>query len=394
MIDFSLTDEQIALRSLVREFCETEVRPVVAELDARADQEQCFPWELFKKAHELGLRTLPMLRKYGGREIDLLTEAILIEEAGACDAGFAMGLHQIWMVTQTLQRCGNKAQLDKYLPLIRDDPFFFLSAALCEPEAGSDCYLPSSDPGLGIRLTATVDGDEVILNGTKAIIAMSPVAKLILVYARTDASQPMRNGTTMFLVTPDSPGFRIGRVHDSMGWRLFPTAELIFDGCRIPKANQVTAWNKAYSELSPTAAIHAGAMAVGMARSAYDKAVQYASTRVQGGKPIIEHANTSMQLAEMLMQIESARYLTWKVCWAAMNREHWDPRLSKAPKVLASRMARNAAIQALEIHGGRGVMREAGMEKIVRDVLTLLPVFGPNDVCTLQMGQQLRQSGS
>jgi alkylation response protein AidB-like acyl-CoA dehydrogenase len=283
------------------------------------------------------------------------------------------------------------------LPLFRDDPHFFLAAAACEPEAGSDIYLPIPDPKIGIKLSAEISGNEVILNGMKHMIALGNVAKLIMVYARSDRTKPMTEGTTLFLVSSDAPGFRVGRVHDPFGWRLFPTAELFFENCRIPKKNQVLGWNEAYAGVAETVALctaWAGAMGVGIARAAFEKALQHAQTRVQGTAPIIQHANTAMQLAEMFMKIEAARYLTWKQCWNLQIREYFDLRMVKAPKIFASQVAKDVAISAMEIHGGCGVMKEIGMEKLVRDALTLLHVYGPNDISLLHLGRALEKQMS
>ena len=393
MIDFSLTEEQEQLRALVREFGQREVKPVAAEYDAKIEPSECLPLDLFEKAHKLGLRTLPLYKKYGGGGIDLLTAAILLEEACYWDVGFGIGLQQIWMVIQVLQEIGSQEQCEKYMPQIRDDPHFFLSAAACEPEAGTDVFLPNPDPKTGIRLTAERKGDEVVLNGTKHMIAFGHVSKLLLVFARTDKTKPMMEGTTMFLVTPDAPGFNVQRVFNPMGWRLFPTAELFFDNCRIPRENQVRGWNEAHTSITRTVAIgtaYAGAYAVGMARAAFERALEYAKIRVQGGKPIIEHNNTAMQLADMFIKIEAARYLYWKTCWNALHDEYWDPGMVRATKVFGSQMARDVTISAMELHGGSGVMRDLGVEKLVRDALTLLHVYGPNDINLISLGRSLK----
>lgn len=191
MIDFSLTEEQLALREVVRNFAENEVKPAVATLDAKSNPADCFPWALFEKAHALGLTTLALSKDYGGGGIDILTAAILIEEACAADAGFGIGLQQICFVCQTIQKLANKQQCDRFLPAFREDPKYFFAAASCEPDAGSDVFLPCLDPLAGIKLSAEIEGDEVILNGTKHFIGHGHVAKLILVSARTDTTRPI-----------------------------------------------------------------------------------------------------------------------------------------------------------------------------------------------------------
>ncbi|MFH1620366.1 MAG: acyl-CoA dehydrogenase family protein, partial [bacterium] len=184
-----------------------------------------------------------------------------------------------------------------------------------------------------------------------------------------------------------------GRVHDKIGERLVTNAELIFENCRVPKENMMWEWNEAFRnvpKLARQSNAYAAASALGVARAAFEKALEWAKTRVQGGKLIIEHPNIAIELGDMWLQIEAARLLIWKAAWAADHPEHFDPKLARSPKILASEVAMRTALKAMEIHGGYGSMKEVGIEKLVRDASVFLHSDGTNDVLKLVVGNLLK----
>ena len=154
MIDFSLKEEQESLRALVRKFVEKEIKPLTEAFDSRVDPKECFPWEIFEKAHKLGLRALTLSEKYGGAGADILTTAILVEELCAGDVGIGVTMEQMWMAVQVMQTMASQEQCDRFLPLFRDNPRFLFVVAACEPEAGSNVFLHCLDPRAGFRLSA------------------------------------------------------------------------------------------------------------------------------------------------------------------------------------------------------------------------------------------------
>lgn len=392
MIDFSLTEEQRALRDLVRAFVAQELSPFVFELDQQADPARCWlPWRVMERAQQLGLRTLTLSKEYGGAGIDGVTTALLIEEM--C-AGGGIDFVSLWRVVPLLEALATREQFERLALPFRDDPRFCFAAAITESDYGSDNILPFTDPRGGLKLSAEVRGDEVVLNGSKQFISNGPTASLYLVYARTDPARPVGEGTTVFLVPRDTPGLTVGRVNNRMGVRVMPQSEVHFEQCRVPGENQLTGWNTAGAQVAPLLRCYpalAGAIALGIARALFEQALEYARIRVQGGVPIIQHANVAMRLAEMFSRIEACRYLIWKACWNADHEAYFDPRLVNAPKVLAAQMARDVAVSALEIMAAAGVMKEVGLERLVRDALTMLHADGPTDVLLIQMGRALER---
>lgn len=394
MIDFSLTEEQIALRTLVREFCEREVKPLGLEYDQKGDPGECFPWVVVEKSHQAGLNALALKKEYGGADIDTLTGAILVEEASAAESSFGALLQQIWKVTKIIQMVGTRQQQERFLFPLRHDPRFHFGIGLTEPEAGSDNFMNPPDPKAGLKLSAEVKGDEVILNGMKHFISFGNTASVFIVFARTDKSKPLREGLSLFVVDKDAPGLTVGRIHNRMGIRLMSQSELIFENCRIPRANQLGGWNNAADQVVLVVRFSnawTACICLGIARACFEKAVEYAKSRVQGAVPIIKHSNTAIHLGEMFMKLEAARYIIWKACWNADNADYFDPRMIKVPKVFVSEVAKDIAISAMEIHGGLGVMKEVGMEKLVRDALTLLHPDGPNDSLLIYAGHMIEQ---
>lgn len=214
MIDFELTEEQKALQKMAREFAEKEIRPIAEKLDRSQNLLQDFPWEMIKKADKLGLRTIGLPKEYGGPEFDLRTWVVLIDELSYPDVSCAKILTQCWKGARRLAQQGTKEQKDRFLPAFRDDPTYLLGGARTEPGSGSDNQLPYEAPEAGVMLTAQRQGDHYILNGRKHFISNSPVAKMLVVTARTDKTVGGVAGSRSFIVPTDTPGFRVASVHD------------------------------------------------------------------------------------------------------------------------------------------------------------------------------------
>lgn len=382
MIDFTLTEEQISIRNLIQDFVKKEVTPVVAERDRIEDPAQCFPWDIMEKAEAIGLRTLALSSEYGGGGQDSVTLAMCLEELAIGDYGFAFIFNQQWKSTQMVQSGATEKLRRKFLVPFRDDPKFLLALCLTEPDLASDHVIPFRDPKVGFKTTAVREGDYVVLNGVKDFISEGDVAKLYVTVARTDKKRPIDEGSSVFLVPRDTPGLSVGRVLDKMGCRLSTNAEVIYENCRVPMENMMGEWNNglpffwAHLRLN---SVYKGACALGVARAAFEKSVDYAKKRVQGGKPIIEHPNIAIQLADMWTQIEAARLLVWKAAWACDHPEASDPKWGRFTHPFVSDIAVKVVLHALEIHGGYGPLRDVGVEKLVRDALITFHAGGTRD---------------
>ena len=376
---FVVTDEQRAILEVVRRFVDDEVRPRAAELDARADPAECYCPEIVEKAHEVGIRTMTLGKEYGGLGADSLTTAMVIEELGRGDLGVSVIFAQTLKIAQIMQKALNEPQRARVLPVFAADPRGMLAIGITEPDTASDYFLPHPTP-FRTGAVRTVGG--FVVNGLKHFISNGNRAGFYLVFVQTGKGQPLANGSTCFLVERDRPGFTIGRVHDKMGERLANNAELVFQDCFLPDANVVGLPGRGFdvlAEFFPQSNAYAGASVLGVAVAAYEKAVQWATVRVQGGTPLIEHDGIRAQLAEMRMLVDASRSYIHRACWLADHQEYgWDRTLGALPKAMASQAAWKIATWCLEIHGGHGYMKEFGVEKLVRDAAAFLHSDGVN----------------
>jgi alkylation response protein AidB-like acyl-CoA dehydrogenase len=376
---FVRTEEQRRMLETVRRFVEDEVAPRAAELDARRDPAESFSWEIVEKAHDVGIRTMTLGREYGGLGADSLGTALVIEELGRGDLGVSVIFAQTLKIAQIMQKALNAEQRARVLPAFARDRRGMLAIGITEPDHASDYLVPYATP---FRTSAARAPGGWIVNGMKHFISNGNRASHYLVFVQTEKDEPLAKGSTCFLVERARPGFTIGLVHDKMGERLANNAELVFQDCFIPDENVVGSIGRGFNVLAeffPQSNAYAGASVLGVAVAAYEKAVQWAKVRVQGGKTLIEHDGIRAQLAEMRMLIDASRSYIHRACWLADHQEHgWDRTLGALPKVMASQAAWKIATWCLEIHGGHGYMKETGVEKLVRDAAGFLHSDGAN----------------
>jgi len=226
VIDLELTETQLAMQKLAREFAEKEIKPIAAELDRVQDPAapEAFPWEIVKKGSRLGLRTMAMPQEYGGPEVDLITKLIVLEQLGFADWSCAKIFSQVWKTVDIIAKAGTKEQKERFLPQIRDDDTYLISIGLTEPGCGSDHTLPYEGPEGGIKLTAERKGDGYVLNGMKHFISLGAQCKLCILAARTNKALGGHKGVSVFLVSKDTPGFSVGNIHDKMASEVTVTA--------------------------------------------------------------------------------------------------------------------------------------------------------------------------
>ena len=376
---FILNDDQRAILETVARFVKDEVTPRAAALDANPDPEQCFSWDIIEKAHAVGIRTMTLAEKWGGLEADSLTTAMVVEELAKGDMGVSVIMAQTFKIAQIMQKALNAEQQARILPRFAEDPRGLLAIGNTEPGIGSDKF--TSHP-VAFRTSAVKTRGGWIVNGLKQFISNGNRASTYLVRVQTDKAKTMADGSTMFLVERDHPGFTIGRVHDKMGERLANNAELVFQDCFIPDENVVGLVDKSsnvFAEFLAQSNAYAGATILGVAVALHNKAIEWAKLRVQGGKPLVEHDGIRAQLAEMRMLIDASRSYIHRAAWLADHKEHgWDKTLGALPKVMASQAAWKIATWCLEIHGGYGYMKETGVEKLVRDAAGFLHSDGVN----------------
>ena len=400
-MDFRLTEEQEMIRDMFREFAREEVAPQTFELDKKTDPLECVPWDLLKKASDLGLRTAAIPERFGGEGADYLTLAIILEELGVADQGFATLIRGCYTESPRLVGELNDEQRDEWLPKFLEDPTFLLGLARSEPDAGTDSHFLYDEPGASIQTYAVREGDEYVINGTKHYISCGGIAKLYFLYARTDRKGPISTNLSCFLLPDDAPGFRIGRMHNKLGRRTLANAELVLEDCRIPAryllGNEGEAWGtegewggpqKDWSKtplgVPPPFGLLGAAANLGTIRAVYEGALDYAKKRVQGGKPIIEHQHVAMKLAELQVQVEAARTLLHKACWSFETKYEYNPKIGMLVKAYVDTIGTHAVNIGCGIFGGYGTADDdVPFGKQLRDIYTFLHGFATTEMAFL-----------
>jgi butyryl-CoA dehydrogenase len=374
---FALSEEERGVRDTVRDWATKEVAPGAA---AR-DEEERYDRSLFERAGELGLTGLPYPEAYGGAGMGTFAWVLAAEEIAAADMGLAVSLSVHMLSQLCILSSGADEQKDRFLPPMtagRELGAF----ALTEPQAGSDAA--------ALALTATRDGDDYLLSGTKIWITNAGEAARYVVFGTVDRSAG-KAGITAFVVEADTPGFRLGSKERKMGIRGTTGYELVFEEARVPAANRLgeegDGLRVALSALG-SGRIGIAACCVGLARSAMELAARYALQRRQFGRAIADQEMIQGMLAEMAVSVDAARLLTWR---AARLRDAGQPinAASSMAKWYASDAAMRVATDAVQIYGGAGYSRDNPVERLMRDAKGAQIYEGTNQIHRLIVAQQL-----
>ena len=367
----AFTDEQLEWQAKARRFAEEEIRPISLERDLIADPRETFDWEIIKKGSALGFRTAAVPKEFGGHGLDFVTQSLVMTELGRGDCAIAKTFTQCWKWSHMIAAICTPEQQERFLEPFLEDDTFLLGKAGTEPQAGSDNRLVADDPNTGWMMRAERDGDEWVLNGTKRYIANGSVAKLLFVDTRTDPTVRLTEGTTLFLVPSDTPGFRVGKVYDKIGWRFYQNAELIFENARVPHENMVGELNGGVraraGDTSEFGDLELASLALGVSIAALEMATQHAQTRWQGGKYIIDHQAIQLKLSEMQMLTEALRSFVLR----SARESDLGARSDRNINVLLMNFATDVVLKVtklnMDVHGGAGVMKDVGAEKLARD---------------------------
>lgn len=387
-MDFQLSDEQRAIRDLARTFAREELIPKCAEFDRLPDGEDAFPWELVERGSKLGFNALAVPEKFGGTGANVLTQCLVMEELSAGEPAVSKVYSHNWKAIFGLIAIASEEQVRRVTSKFLEDPRYCLGIAMTEPNSGSDNSLPfSKNPSAGPMLSAKRQGNRYVLNGMKQFIAMGAQAKMFTIFTRTDPSVPWTDGTTGFMFFPPEDGFKVGRLHNKVGLRLYPQFDLLFDGLQIPEEDRLGPEGKVHASrqnITNIGTVEATSTALGIAKRAYEVALEYARDRVQGGKPIIEHNLISTLLLEMFTRLEASRTMLWRSACSIDNGGNDDPKLARATKVMTVEALNYITTRAVEIWGGMGVMKEAPVEKLYRDAIQLFHMGATNQVNILK----------
>ncbi|MBT4399064.1 MAG: acyl-CoA dehydrogenase [Bacteroidetes bacterium] len=361
-MNFNLSEEQNLIRESVRDFAEREITPVARELDEKA----IFSNDLTKKMGDLGLFGMNIPDKYGGQGLDTLSYIIAVEEIARIDASQAATLaaHNSLGISP-IYEFGTESQKMKYLPgLCTGDALW--SFGLTEPGAGSDSR--------GTKTTARLDGGEWIINGSKTFITngSASISKGCTVQTLTDNDTDNDNGKKSFttiLLESGTKGFKQVCMHGKMMWRASDTSELFFDDCRVPEENilgQVGQGSKIMLSTLDSGRLSIAAMGLGCARGAFELAMNYAQERKQFGRVISKFQINAFKLADMATKIELARNLLYKACWLKDNKKPFGKEAAMS-KLYCSEIAKEVADEAVQLHGGYGLMKDYDVERFYRD---------------------------
>jgi len=388
-MDFSLTSDQLLIRDTVRQFMETEMRPVIREYE-RAHK---YPISELRRLGELGCCGMMIPEEWGGAGTDTISYAVMIEEVARVDASTAV----VVSVTNTVSagpilKHGTDAQKKKYLSRLAQGEIIG-AFCLTEPQAGSDAA--------GIQTRAVRDGANYVLNGTKIWVSNGDISGVYIVFAKTDPAAGAR-GVTAFLVEGSFPGFKVSRYEEKMGMHLSPTVEIVLQDCRVPAENRLGEEGQGLKialEALDGGRIGIAAQSVGLAQGALETATRYAKQRRAFGNPIAEYQAIQWMLADMQTEIDAARMLTFQAAFmrdkelrrktaSGLGASRLGPYSARA-KLYASEMANRVAYKAVQIHGSLGYSRESDVERYYRDARVLTIYEGTSEMQRLVIARDL-----
>ncbi|MFO0569811.1 MAG: acyl-CoA dehydrogenase family protein [Polyangiaceae bacterium] len=377
MVDFSLSDEHKALIETAKRFARERIAPVAAE----CDRESRFPTEIMEAAHELGLVNMTVPTEYGGAGMGELDNAIVTEQLAWGCTGITTSMLANTLALTPVKLAGNEEQKKKYLGMLTSSPLF-AAYATTEPGAGSDVA--------GIRTKFSEHGDEFVLNGQKAWITNAGFASFFVIFATSDP-QKRHKGIAAFIVDRDTPGLKVDKHEDKLGQRASNTCVVHLEDVKVPRRNLLAPEGEGFKLAMETfnqTRPDIGALATGLMQRCLDESVAYAKDRKTFGVPIAEHQMVQAMLADMAVGIEATRLLYMKAAWN-LDTGVRDPIVSSYAKVFGADRAMQTAIDAVQVFGGNGYVRDYPVEKLMRDAKLLQIYEGTSQVQRLVIARQV-----
>ena len=377
MLNFGLSDDQRALIDTAKRFTKERIIPIAAE----CDRESRFPKDVFVAAHELGLVNASVPTEYGGPGMGELENALIAEQLAYGCTGIQTSMLANTLALTPIKLGGNEEQKKKYLGMLTAEPLF-ASYCTTEPSGGSDVA--------GLKTSFKVHGDDYVLNGEKSWITNASFASFYVVFATSDASKRHR-GIAAFIVDRDTPGLRVGKHEDKLGQRASDTAAVHFEDVKVPKANLLAPEGEGFKLAMETfnqTRPDIGAMATGLMQRCLDISVACAKERKTFGVPISEHQLVQAMLAEMAIGAEATRLLYQKAAWNLDNGVR-DPIVSSYAKAYGADKAMQSAIDAVQVFGGNGYVKDYPPEKLMRDAKVLQIYEGTSQIQRLVIARAL-----
>ena len=379
---FHLTQEQQSFKDVARQFAEQHFLPSAQQWD----MQEIFPVEQMRQAAELGFAGMFVSPDYGGCSLSRLDAAIIFEAlaTGCVTTTAYLTIHN--MVAGMIDKFGSDEQKQRWLPKLVTMQWLS-SYCLTEPGSGSDAA--------SLKTTATADGDEYIINGSKCFISGGGVSDLYLCMVRTGEAEP--KGISTIIVEKDTPGLSFGKLEEKMGWRAQPTTTVSFDNCRVPRSNLLGQQGEGFKFAMiglDGGRINIAACSLGGAQAALDASLNYTQERKQFSKPIADFQNTQFCLADMATNLEAARLMTYRAA-TELDQTSFDATKHCAmAKRFATDICYEIVDQALQLHGGYGYIKEYQIERILRDLRVHRILEGTNEIMRLIIARKLLQSGN
>jgi alkylation response protein AidB-like acyl-CoA dehydrogenase len=357
-MDFKLGYEQESIQKAAAEFAAGEFKKEIA---LEHERNHTFPYDILKKACELGFVGIHYPEEYGGQEYGVLENTLVVEAFCRQDSGLGIALSDADSSAEMILRFGSNEQKEKYLiPITKGEAIS--SGAFTEPDHGSDITQ--------LSCSAIKEGNEYIINGSKTFITNGPISQFAIVLCQTDfQAHPTYHGQSAILVEQGTHGFTASDVGEKMGNKMVPTGELSFSDVRVPVSNLIGQENRGFYQamnLFDEIRIEVAAQALGIAQGAFDRALDHVKQRKQFGKRLEDFQVTRHKLADMIMKIEPARLMVYKAAWS-FDQGDVDQRLISMAKAYAGRVAVEVADEAIQLHGGYGYMLEYEVERFYRD---------------------------
>jgi len=382
------------MRDTTRQYVDNVVIPFIQQNRTREwdmDPMARLDPNILEQADAAGLRYLGVPERFGGIDLDPATQsqtfAIIATEIARGESGLADKLVQNWKISILIAQFAPAHLQEYWFNRYMNEPQFLMAHCLTEPRGASDRWLPYNVPEVNMDTRAVLEGDTWVINGRKQFISNGYDATLYVVYANTDDSVGMAQGTSSFLVPRDTPGLEVTRCNETMGGRYMNNGEIVFDNVRIPADHLLVlndALGKAGIYFRPGKVLVA-AKSLGIGIGAYEETVKFVHERVQGGKPIIQHQAVAVRIADMATTLEAVAALLRHAALAVDERSPDADALCNMVKVFASHEIVKVCQNAMELHGGYGAMLEVGIEKAMRDALINLHSDGTTDVSNFKI---------
>jgi acyl-CoA dehydrogenase len=377
VVDLTLTDEQKDLRELAHSFAEKDIRPVAWEYD----KDGTWPEDVLRKAWDVGLMNTHLPEEYGGPGLDYLSGCLIEEEMGWGCSGIGTSLTCNGLATAPIMLGGSEEVKQKYLRMLTEE-FKLASFCLTEPDAGSDVS--------GMRTTAVKMGDKYVINGSKCFITNGGYADYYTVYAKTD-KEAGHKGISAFVVERDWDGVTVDKKEDKLGQRASNTATISFNDVEVPAENLLGEENHGFKLAMMTldrTRPGVAAMAVGIARAAFEFATEYSKERVQFGVPIAMHQAIQFMIADMATKVEAARLLTWQSA-SLLDQGKRNTLASSHAKRFAADSAMEVTTDAVQVYGGYGFIKEYPVEKLMRDAKIMQLYEGTSQIQRLVIAREV-----